>query len=182
MELETARLRLREFVIDDVDALYEMESDPEVLHYVTYGPSTRADCIRDIEFHIAQQTSARREIFHLAVTQKPYTRCIGWCGIAITNTRHREGEIGYALALGEWNNGFATEAAAAVLDFAFHKLMLHRIFATTHPENQASQRVLGKLGMQLEGVLRGNKWQRTAWRDSNLYAILAEEWQGQHVG
>jgi hypothetical protein len=51
-----------------------------------------------------------------------------------------------------------------------------RIFATCHPENQASERVLQKLGMQQEGYLRENKRSKGAWRDSLLYALLAQNW------
>jgi ribosomal-protein-alanine N-acetyltransferase len=71
-----------------------------------------------------------------------------------------------------WGNGFGTEAAQAIVDFGFDVLGLHRIWATASPENLGSIRVLEKIGMIQEGILRQNLLVRGNWRDSVLFSIL----------
>jgi [ribosomal protein S5]-alanine N-acetyltransferase len=102
-------------------------------------------------------------------------RLIGWCALAVTSHKHHEAELGYALNRQHWGQGYIPEAARVLLTFGFTTLGLHRVFATCHPENQASEHVLQKLGMRKEGYLRENKWSKDAWRDSLLYALLAAE-------
>jgi len=77
---------------------------------------------------------------------------------------------------------YATEAARALLTFGFGQLRLHRIFATCDPANTASARVLEKIGMQREGLLREHEWVKGRWRDSFLYAILDHEWKKLKAG
>lgn len=88
-----------------------------------------------------------------------------------------EGEVGYLLQRDAWGQGYATEAAAAVVNAAITQLGMHRIIATCAPENAASARILEKLGMRREGHLRRHMWLRDHWRDSYLYAVLDDEWQ-----
>ena len=83
--------------------------------------------------------------------------------------------MGYVLNKGYWEKGIATEAARAFVRFGFETLNLHRIFTTCCPENEASERVLQKCGMRLEGRLRENLL-RGEWRDSLVYAIIDHEW------
>jgi ribosomal-protein-alanine N-acetyltransferase len=175
--LTTPRLVLRECAADDLAAFHEIDADPEVVRYVSYGPWTLEESRRDLDFHIAQQTILPRSSYYLAVVLQAEDRLIGWCSLDITSQKHHEAELGYALHRRSWGRGYSTEAAQAILTFGFTSLDLHRVFATCSPENAASERVLQKLGMQLEGRLRGNKWSKGRWRDSLLYAILANEWR-----
>jgi RimJ/RimL family protein N-acetyltransferase len=93
----------------------------------------------------------------------------------MTTHQHHEAELAYALHHQEWGQGYASEATCALLAFGFTTLGLHRVFATCDPDNRASVRVLQKLRMQQEGHLRENTWMRGTWRDSLLYALLAQE-------
>jgi [ribosomal protein S5]-alanine N-acetyltransferase len=101
---------------------------------------------------------------------------VGAIGLALTPP-HAVAELGYWIAVPAWGRGFATEAAVALCDFAFGVLGVHRIQARHLMRNPASGRVMQKLGMQCEGVLRGavRKWDR--FEDLALYAVLAHEWQ-----
>ena len=173
--LTTPRLILREYNQDDLPALYELDGDPETVRYVSYGPWTLEECRRDLEWHIEQQVVVPRSSYSLAVCLRAQERLIGWCALAVTSHKHHEAELGYALNRQYWGQGYIPEAARALLTFGFTTLGLHRVFATCHPENQASERVLQKLGMRKEGYLRENKWSKGAWRDSLLYALLAQE-------
>jgi RimJ/RimL family protein N-acetyltransferase len=86
-----------------------------------------------------------------------------------------EGEIWYLVDPDFWGKGIATETATRLLDFGFGELGLHRIWASSLPENPASGRVLEKAGMRNEGFLVGNLKIHGVWKSSFLYAMLAEE-------
>lgn len=100
---------------------------------------------------------------------------IGAMGLAI-KPQHARGELGYWIAATHWGKGYATEAARAFVDYAFFNLSLHRVQAQHLVRNPASGRVMQKLGMQLEGVLRESlrKWDR--FEDVACYAIIDNEW------
>lgn len=175
VSLATSRLILRECSIDDLSALYEIDSDFEVVRYVSYGPLTLEECRRELTSHIDQQSISPRPVYYLAVVLRSEDRLIGRCVLDIISDKHREGKLGYALNRHYWGRGYVTEAARALLIFGFATLNLHRIVATCSPDNSASEHVLQKLGMQKEGYLRENKFRRGTWRDSLLYAALSHE-------
>jgi [ribosomal protein S5]-alanine N-acetyltransferase len=102
---------------------------------------------------------------------------IGAIGLSLT-PRHARGEIGYWVGLPYWGQGYATEAARALVHFGFSRLGLHRVQARHLSRNPASGRVLQKLGMALEGTQRESvrSWDR--FEDVALYAVLAHEWAG----
>lgn len=91
--------------------------------------------------------------------------------------RHRRGELGYWIGLPFWGNGLATEAAMAVLGFAFGLLELNRVQASHMPRNPASGRVLAKLGMRHEGLHRERFLKDDRFEDVVEYAILRRDWQ-----
>lgn len=97
---------------------------------------------------------------------------IGAAGLVVEEVATRSGSIGYVIHPAFWSRGYATEAAARLLQFGFTDLRLHRIWATCRPENRPSARVLEKVGMQLEGQLRDHILIRGQWRDSLLYAAI----------
>ena len=84
-------------------------------------------------------------------------------------------EIGWVFHRAYWGNGYATEAASAVLDCAFGRLGLRRVYASCDVRNVGSWRVMEKLGMSREGYSIKDKLQKGEWRDSYLYAILAPD-------
>jgi len=89
--------------------------------------------------------------------------------------QHRSAELGYWIGMPYWGNGYATEAASAVVRYGFERLNLNRIFAHHFKRNPASGRVLQKIGMKHEGCLRQavTKWGELI--DLEMYAILREE-------
>jgi len=116
-----------------------------------------------------------RRKFDIAVNLKRGQKLIGACGIRIQDPVLRTADMGYVLNRGYWGKGYATEAAKALIHFGFSKLKFHRIWATCDVQNKASARVLEKAGMKREGLLRKNVFQKGAWRDSYLYAILESD-------
>jgi RimJ/RimL family protein N-acetyltransferase len=92
---------------------------------------------------------------------------------------HKRAEIGFTLRRDRWGAGLATEASRLLLAFGFDQLGMHRIEATSHPDNVASIRVLEKIGMSLEGRIRDHLFVRGGWRDSLVFSILEPEWRAQ---
>jgi [ribosomal protein S5]-alanine N-acetyltransferase len=83
--------------------------------------------------------------------------------------------MGFVLARSRWRNGYATEAAAALLRFGFQNLALHKVSATCDPANGGSARVLAKIGMRPEGHLHDHLHIRGQWRDRLLFAAVSAE-------
>jgi RimJ/RimL family protein N-acetyltransferase len=98
--------------------------------------------------------------------------------VAVRDEQNASGDIGYALREDVWGQGYGTEVARALIDLGFTQLGLHRVWATVHPENVASIRVLEKAGMTYEGRLRDDRRMPDGWRDSLLSAMLRNDWAG----
>ena len=130
-ELETARLRLRAFTLEDLDGLWRIASDPEVMRYIGIGvPFTREETL----FNLSNIVRAfhRRGYGRWALEKKDGGGLIGYCGLA-----HGCEEIGvelvYLLAREEWGKGIVTEAASATLRYGFETLGFDSIAAVTRP-------------------------------------------------
>jgi len=102
---------------------------------------------------------------------------IGDASIGIESVRNKRAEIGFTLRRDNWGRGLATEASLLLLAFGFDQLGMHRIAATSHPDNVASHRVLEKIGMAPEGRIRDHLFFNGAWQDSLTFAILEPEWR-----
>ena len=115
-----------------------------------------------------------------AVVETAIDRVVGGCGLL--SRRQDEFELGYCLRKSSWGRGIATEAVRAVLDAGFRHLHAHRVYATVDPDNPSSAHVLEKLGFRREGRARRDARIGEEWRDSLLYALLAEEWNPNRPG
>ena len=177
LRIETGRLVLREFVADDWRATLAYQSDPRYLRY--YGWESRAeDEVRAfVAMFVRLQGEMPRSKFQLAIEAKADGRLIGNCGVRQAEPGARVADMGYELAPDEWGKGYATEAAAAMRDFAFGVLGVHRLWASCVADNAASARVLAKLGMVFEGRLRQNEFYKGRWWDELVFAMLEEEWR-----
>ncbi len=111
--------------------------------------------------------------------QRGSSLLIGDATIGIGSVPNKRAEIGFTLRRDRWGAGLATEAAQLLLAFGFDQLGMHRIEATSHPDNVASIRVLEKIGMSLEGCIRDHLFVNGAWRDSLAFSILEPEWRAQ---
>lgn len=174
--LETKRLIIREFDEGDFISIHSYASKPEVTKYVPFGPNNEADTRLFLKKVLHDQIQNPRYEYEFAVILKQGNCLIGSSGIHVTNIGNKEGSIGYCYDKQYWGNGYASEAAKAILDFGFNKLNLHRIFATCHPDNIGSARVMEKIGMKKEGRLREHRFQKGNWRDSFIYSILDYEY------
>jgi RimJ/RimL family protein N-acetyltransferase len=145
--IETARLYLRQFTLNDLDDLYRIYSDAEIMKYIGKGVRTRAEtesAIHNILKHWEQNNFGMWAVVH-----KTDCKTIGRCGLCFLD-KTPEVELGYALDKFYWNQGLATEASLASLNYGFEILQLEKIVAIARPENIASQRVMQKVGMKYE--------------------------------
>ncbi|HMA33885.1 MAG TPA: GNAT family N-acetyltransferase [Chloroflexia bacterium] len=147
-EIETARLRLRLFRPDDLDALAPIYADPDVMRYMRSGqPATREQTMRTLDRLIGMWDAQGKGLW--AVEHKADRVLIGQCGLFhLDNTP--EVEVAYLLAQPYWGAGLASEAARACLRYGFEEWGLPRIVAVARPENRASQQVMRKIGMLYE--------------------------------
>jgi ribosomal-protein-alanine N-acetyltransferase len=168
-----ARVRLREFRPADLDASMAVVGDPEVTRSLSFDTRSREDQAERLVDDIARAQSDPRPDYYLAIANDA-DMLIGFVRIGLGG--HRSGELGYAVRRDDWGRGYATEAAALMLDFGFRTLGLHRIQAACGPDNRPSQRLLATLGFTLEGRIRDHVFTNGAWRDSLLYSVLDHEW------
>lgn len=177
MELRGERITVRDFELGDADAVHAYVSDPLVTRHITFDPNDLESSRAFVKGAIAMATETPRSAFQMGIVRCDTKELIGHCGLRVSSPYHRRGEIDYVLRRDQWGNGFATEAARLLLRFGFTELHLHRIEATCSPDNPASTRVLAKVGMKVEGRLRDHIWNRGAWRDSLLFAVLEPDWR-----
>lgn len=150
--LETARLRLRPFVMEDLEDCLAMDLDPAVHKYIFLdGPPDPAERREGIRERVA---SGWPEVgANWSVEWKDRPGFLGWCGVFPLEDSGLM-EVGYRFIQKAWGQGVGTETAAAALHHGFTVLDFDPIVAVTHPENQGSQRVLEKIGLKPEGLAR----------------------------
>ena len=176
--IETRRLCIRNFQEEDWQAVHAYSTDPEVVRFVPGELPSEEETRDAIRSWMNGQTDNPPH-YDFAVTVPPDDFVIGWCCIQISSSDKRLGELMYVFNRNFWKKGYAIEATQAIVNYGFSELKLHRIFATCRPENMGSWRILEKLGMQREGLLRENIWIRGSWYSSYLYAIVDYEWEAR---
>ncbi len=172
--IETDRLRLRHWQLRDVDDVLAYAQDSEWSRYLQALPQPYGR--QDAEQFIARQLLLDR-VTHPAWGIESEKTVIGGINVRF-DFDHALCEIGYSIARAHWNKGFCTEAAGAVIDAAFSTHPdLNRVHARADYRNTASQRVMEKVGMKKEGVLRKSRVERGEAIDEAWFAILRSEWR-----
>jgi RimJ/RimL family protein N-acetyltransferase len=174
--LRTERLLLRAFSQADFDDVHAYAIDPDVVRYMDWGPNSLEDTQAFLDRSFAAQLRWPRSDVNLAVQHLADDRVIGAIRLGVNDEAARTGDIGYSLSSTYWRQGLGTEAARAMVAAGFEVLGLHRIWAECDTRNTGSYGIMEKLGMRREAHFRQDKRARDGWRDSYLYAILAQEW------
>lgn len=144
---ETERLLIRPFEPRDLEAVFVMRSDEELMRYIRPVQHDRAEAENWIKLVSSRWQSDR--IGFCAVIEKESGRFAGWCGLwQLKETL--EIEVGYALMAEFRGRGYALEAARGCLDYGFNELGLNKIVAVARPENRASWTVMERLGMKYD--------------------------------
>lgn len=199
IELRTSRLRLRELTLADGPAIWAIVSQQDGLFFQPGLVSEQGDVESWLEWVTMHAEAPARTYHRLGIELLDGGELIGSARADIESNHDRLASLGYALVEAHWGQGYATEAATAMLGFAFEQLGLHRIEALVETDNTRSLRVLEKLGLRMEGRLRerfrvdveqrpdlGGAFSARVslpevspvedWRDALLYAITRDEW------
>ncbi len=175
--LRTERLELRPFRADDVDGLLAIHGDPEAVRFVPFAPRDRAGTVEVLQRkapHVALQ--AEGDLLELAVTLPGGGALVGDVLLAMRSVEHQTLEVGYIFAAAYGGRGYATEAVRVLLDLAFGPLQARRVIARVDARNQASRRLLTRLGLRQEAELVENEWFKGEYSTEIDYAVLRREW------
>ncbi|MGI8509052.1 MAG: GNAT family N-acetyltransferase [Gemmatimonadaceae bacterium] len=179
-DLVTARLRLRPFIPADAFAVQALAGAYEVANTTLTIPHPYPEGAAEGWIATHGPAWAARKAVTYAITDVTGT-LVGAIGLALVPA-HASAEVGYWIGVPAWGRGYATEAAAALFDHAFGALGVHRIEGRHFTRNAASGRVMQKLGMRLEGVMREAVRRRATFEDLAVYAVLGPEWMQSRPG
>ena len=172
--LETARLFLRPFEFSDANEVQKLAGDKDIAQNTMLIPHPYEDgeAERWIGTHPELYESGYGVTF--AMVSRYDNSLIGSIGLVFFE-QHQTAELGYWIGKPYWNNGYCTEAATRILKYGFDTRKMHRIHAKCYSRNHASGRVMQKIGMQPEGILRAHILKWGVHEDVSLYAILSDE-------
>ncbi|MGA2971254.1 MAG: GNAT family N-acetyltransferase [Candidatus Bathyarchaeia archaeon] len=152
LPLETERLWIQLFRLEDAERLHIVFSDPEVMARIRAGPSPSIEVTRQRLARIMEHQD-KNGFSMWALIEKGSGVLIGDCGLILVEWRGPEVELAYEIGRAFWGKGYATEAARACLRFGFENLKLSRIIALTDADHLASRRVIEKIGMKNDGIV-----------------------------
>ncbi|WP_028545308.1 GNAT family N-acetyltransferase [Paenibacillus taiwanensis] len=170
-ELQTDRLWLRALRADDAEDLFRYFSQDQVTEFYDLDSFTNCEQARELILSWGNRFE-QQEGIRWGITLKGDDRVIGTCGYHNWSKEHFKAEVGYELHPDYWRQGIMSEAVHAIIQYGFEQLELHRIEAFIDPMNEASRKLLTKVGMQEEGLLRAYFFEKGKFVDASLFAIL----------
>lgn len=175
--ITTERLVLRPIESDDAEDLAERRCDPTTAKFQGWTVPFSLEKARAlVEGCVAAGGPSPGNWYQAVVVEQATQRTVGDVAVHLSDNA-KTAEIGYTLHSWSRGKGYATEAAAALCRYLVRELAVHRIEATTHPDNVASIRVLERLGFQAEGIRRESYWVGDLVTDDALFGLLAREWR-----
>lgn len=176
--IATDRLRLRPFTRGDVDGVFAYRRREDVARYLFDLPLSREDCAEAIQQRIGQVAlQAEGDKIVLGVELASTAALIGEVSLIWRSVEARQGEVGWIFDPHYHGQGYATEAAKALLDLGFGPGDMHRISARCDVRNQASWQLMARLGMRREAHFREHALFKSEWDEEYIYAMLRAEWQ-----
>ena len=169
--LETERLILREITKDDTNAIFDCFSNEDVTRFYGLETMQRSEQAEQMIDFFSKSYIEKRGV-RWGIERKGVKGIIGTVGFNSWLAKHRRAEIGYEIHPEYWRKGYTAEAVFKVLSHGFVEMNLTRIGAIIFLENEASNRLLTKLGFQKEGVLRNYMYQNGKAYDTNVYSLL----------
>ncbi len=169
--IQTNRLLLRQYAPEDWQRVHLYASIPEFSQFDVWGPNNVDDTKNFVQECIARTTERPILRYELAIVLRKRGLLIGGCGLKRQNVAATYGNLGFAVNPDYQNNGYATEAAVALIDFAFNKLGLVQVYAECDTRNEASRRVMERAGMREASVLCCDREVKGVMTDSYRYVI-----------
>jgi RimJ/RimL family protein N-acetyltransferase len=179
--IRTERLTLRRLRDADFEPLCRIHGSADVARWLMWEPREPAAVRVALDRKMREtQIAGTGDALSLAIELDG--ALIGDCVLWMTSMDDLQGELGYILDPEHQGQGYATEAAAALLRIAFEELRLHRVVGRIEPRNTGSGRVLERIGMRREALLIENEFVKGEWQSEAIYAILDREWRGRTRG
>jgi [ribosomal protein S5]-alanine N-acetyltransferase len=169
-QVEGERIILRPISLDDADDMFEYTSDEETTRFIYEQHKDLNKTKKVIANYFVKESIGK-----YAIVLKESNKMIGAIEFRV-HEANKSGELGYTLSRHFWGKGYMTEAGKLILELAFNVLGLERVFASHDVRNDASGKVLSRLGMKYEGILRRNHMVKGILTDSAHYSILKEEY------
>ena len=174
--LTTERLLLRSFSLADAPTVQQLAGERTIADTTRIVPHPYLDGLAESWIDSHQIPGPTSTSIELAITLRADQAIVGAISLVEINQLDSRAELGYWIGKPFWGNGYCTEAAIAILSYAFQELALNRVSARHLARNPASARVLEKIGMSREGVLRQHNKKWDTFEDVVVHGILAAEW------
>lgn len=183
LPIVTARLVLRAYQPDDLEALHAMFGREDVTRYLPWPPMDLEAARAKLDQRLRQtRIDVDGDALVLAALETATGRHVGEFMLRLTNAESRQGEVGWSLHPDAHGRGLATEGAQAMLRVGFEDLGLHRITAGADPRNTGSLGVMDRLGMRREANFVESWFLKGEWVGEIVGAILETEWRASHSG
>lgn len=175
MCISTDRLLLRRFRGDDAETFAAYRSHPDVARYQSWTAPVPVEVAAATVEEFATLDPHSPGWFQYAIELSSTSTLIGDIGVNL-HTNLMQADLGFTVSPDHQNRGYATEAVRSVLDRLFVEQGLHRVSAECDARNEASARLLHRLGFRREGHLVANTWIKGEWTDDLLFGLLRRDW------
>ncbi|NQV42713.1 MAG: GNAT family N-acetyltransferase [Candidatus Marinimicrobia bacterium] len=179
-KVNTDRLLLRGFQLSDAREIQNLAGDFEVAEMTLNIPHPYLEGMAETWMENHEKHFESGEGVVLAMVDLTSNELVGAVGLKV-NRRFNRAELGYWVGKPFWGQGFATEASEAILAYGFEKIKLNKIHASHMMRNPASGRVMQKIGMEQEGILKEHALKWDQFVDLAVYGILSSTWQAQQT-
>ena len=177
LRIDSERLYMRPFKDEDAESMYPYHSDPEICRYIPWNVRTMDEVKKSIEDN-KSAFSLREEgdYLSLALIRKSDDQLIGQMNSMYRSKEHQKAEFGYVINPVFGGQGYASEAASALITALFDSGLFHRVIANIDVRNTPSWKLVERIGMRREAHYIQDYWFKGEWTDSYIYAVLKSEW------
>jgi ribosomal-protein-alanine N-acetyltransferase len=176
VKIETKRLLLKNYRLNDLDNIFRLKSEPLVWKFSTKAPTNNEDESKEYLENVLKSYIENKHDFQ-ALFLKHTQEYIGEAGIISFNKKNSRAIVGYNLLPKYWNNGYATEITEALVKYSFDNEKVERIEALAVEENRASRKVLEKSGFVLEGLLRNFAYIDNRYFNVCYYGMIRQDYE-----
>jgi RimJ/RimL family protein N-acetyltransferase len=177
IQIKSARILLRPILMDDADSIFMYRSNAEVNQYQGWIPRTIEDVHHFIANKVSPEINQPGTWFQFAIIKLDNNELIGDIGVHFLASDVLQVELGCTLNQKYHGKGYAFEAVTAIINYLFNELGKHRIIVSIDSRNQASIRLIERLGFRKKGLVKENSELNGEWVDDLVYAVLKVEWK-----